>query len=247
MADFSKISLTFVVCTDSKCQYQNVVLDQNKPPKFCSLCRKELPPPSADHIDESVKKLQKPQTERVFGNPKPATDLSLDKKSNTSPSYKKPPDKLPIQESHGHEALNDKDDDKSHSEGSDHDKSPSTEPRGNKPPDDKPFGDKPTGTKANDKLSTDKSPSEKPTHNPPSIKPCGHGSSGDKHDDNKLVRNNRLYVCTILLMYNLYLVIWSRILIIMISPKMSIVHRFYCIAMYVGDTYLDTVLPTEQW
>ena len=201
MADVFKIKLTVVVCTD--CQNQNVVLDQNKPPKFCSQCCKELPSPtSADHnTKESVQILQKSQTgqaERVFGdNSKPTTDLFLDKKSGTGPPNEKPPDKLPIQESCDHEARNDKDDDKhddkhdedkSPSNGSDDDKPPNNETHGNKPSDGRPFSDKPTGIKPNNQSSTVKSPSDKPTHNPLSNKPCGDGSSGDKHDENKLVR-----------------------------------------------------------
>ena len=198
MADISKNNLTVVVCTDDKCRYHNVFLDQNKLPKFCSLCCKELPRPiSADHsTKETVQKLQKPQTGKVFGNTEPTTDLSLDKKSSTGPPNE---NKLPIQESHDHETCNDKhddklpskkpDDDKSPSEGSDDNKPPNNGPCGNEPPDGKPFKDKPTGIKPNDQLSTEKSPSEKPANNSHNNKPCSDRSSGD---NNKLVCNNKV-------------------------------------------------------
>ena len=185
-----------------------MVVDQNKPPRFCSQCGKAFPPPiSANHstkaVDKSVQGPKKLLSEKIFGNNKPSTDLNTpldDKLSSTRPLSEKPPDdSLPIEESH--EGRIDKHD-KSFSDRSDDGKpprkkpreyeSPRKEPHGNKPPDDKPFSDKPTGIKPNDKSSTDKSPSEKPTHNPPSYKLFGDGSSGDKHDDDVPQRDNKV-------------------------------------------------------
>ena len=207
MADISKGNVAFVVCTDYKCQYHNVVLDQNKPPKFCSQCRKELPPPtSADHstkaVDESVQRLKKPHSEKVFGSNKPTTDLSIpigqydEKLSSTRPSSEEPlDDSLPIEECY--QTHNDKHN-KSFSERSDDGKPPRKKPReyespvkdphGNKPTDGKPFSD----TKPNDQSSTDKSPSEKSANTSLSNVLCSDECFGDKNDDDMPQRDNKV-------------------------------------------------------
>ena len=200
MADIPKNNVTFVVCT--KCEQKMVVFDQNRPPKYCSECGIELLPPinanqSTKAVDESLQRVKKPYTEKVFGNIKPTTD------HNTPPEQcdsTRPPSEMPIEESH--ETRNGKHNDKSFSERSDDGKpplkksrdyeSPSKGPHGNKPLDDKSFNDKPAGTNLNDKSSTDKSSSdEKPAHKPLSNKPCGNRSSGDRHDANQLVCENK--------------------------------------------------------
>ena len=200
MADIPKNNVTFVVCT--KCEQKIVVFNKNRPPKYCSECGNELPPPininqNTEAVNKSLQRVKKPYSEKVFGNIKPTSghDIPLEQCDST-----RPPSEMPIEESH--ETRSGKHDDKSFSERSDDGKpprkkfrdyeSPSEGSHGNIPLDDKPFNDKPVGTNLNDKSSTDKSSSdEKPAHKPLSDKPCGDTSSGDRHDANQLVCDNK--------------------------------------------------------
>ena len=200
MADIPKNNVTIVVCT--KCEQRIAVLNQNRPPKFCSECGIELLPPinanqGAKPVDESLQGVKKPYSEKVFGNIKPSTDHNTPFEQCDST---RPPSEIPVEESH--DTRNGKHDDKSFSERSDDGKpprkksrdyeSPSKGPHGNKPLDDKPFNGKPTGTNLNDKSSTGKSSiDEKPAHKPFSDKPYGDTSSGDRHDANQLVCDNK--------------------------------------------------------
>lgn len=176
MADNDLTSGTsFIVCT--YCNSENVVVDRNKPPKFCTECGEGLAPlPSgatnnAKAVDESEEKLNKSPSENNYNGNVLTNGFSLDDK----PSSEKC------------KTLSDKPSDDEMSNTKPPDQPPSDKPTDNDS-DKLPDSDKPTTNKPPD---NDKPPSDKPLDdgNPPNDKPPDNGSlpSDKPLDDHELL------------------------------------------------------------
>ena len=83
---------THAVVFCAECGSDNVIHNPKKPPKFCLQCGERLPPPtsSVNHngkvVDESVKKLEKPVSDKSFDSNKPSpVDLSFGKHTKVIP------------------------------------------------------------------------------------------------------------------------------------------------------------------
>ena len=214
MADNNLTSgkLSIIFCT--QCKSENIVVDHNKPPRFCTECGKGLPlrpssvTYSAKAVDESEEKSLSENTHSgiVLANgfsldDKPSNEKCetlSDKASNGKMSNTKPPDKPPSDKP--------ADDDKPPSDKlPDNDKTPSDKPPddGNppsdKPPDDDNLpSDKPSDNHEllsnkppdNDELPGDNPPDDNSSVNKPPIgrlpdnEPCGDGLSGTESPDN---------------------------------------------------------------